>query len=167
MKTVVLTGMMGSGKTTVGSSLAVYFHLQFFDIDKIIEEKEQMSISKIFELYSEDYFRRLEKDTIKNIFKSSDTIISLGGGAFEDKETRQFLNENSTVIYLQTSAETILQRLKDDKTRPLLCDNMSLEKIQNLIDIREKNYETASHIITTDDKKPLEIIREIIGVLLW
>lgn len=167
MKTIVLTGMMGSGKTTVGKLLAEALNLEFIDIDTCVEQQENMSISEIFSTKGEPYFRNLEKDTIKNIFKNSNSIISLGGGAFEDEQTRQFLNENSTVIYLKTSPETILQRIKNDNSRPLLCDNMSIDKIQNLINLREQNYESASYIITTDNKNLKDIIKEITGVLVW
>ena len=165
MKTIVLTGMMGSGKTSIGKLLAKKFNLHFADIDNLIELQENMSISEIFALKGEEYFRNIEKDIIKNIFKNSNLVIALGGGAFENKQTRNFLLENSSVIYLQTEAETIFQRLKNDDTRPLLCGNMSIEKITEIIEQRKHNYQTASYIITTDNKNPDTIVEEITGVL--
>lgn len=165
MKTIVLTGMMGSGKTSIGKLLAKKFNLQFADIDNLIEQQENMSISEIFTLKGEEYFRNIEKIIIRNIFKNSDMVIALGGGAFENKQTRNFLLQNASVIYLQTEPETIFHRLTNDNTRPLLCGNMSIEKINEIIEQRKQNYESASFLINTDNKKPTAIVEEITGVL--
>lgn len=166
MKTIVLTGMMGSGKSTIGKLLADKLNLEFVDIDTFIEKKENITISEIFKLKGENYFRQVEKETIQTIFKSQNLVISLGGGAFENDETRKFLIKNSCVLYLKTSPEIIFQRIKNNNERPLLCGNISVEKITEILSKREKNYETASNIITTDNKTPKKIIKEITGVLL-
>ena len=107
----------------------------------------------------------MEKNIIKNTFKSFGMVISLGGGAYEDIQTRKVLSGNATVIYLKTEAETIFQRIKNDNTRPLLCDNMSVETIRNIIEKRKQNYESASLIITTDNRNPKFIAEEITGAL--
>ena len=107
MKTIVLTGMSGSGKSSVGKVLAEKYHLKFIDIDEQIVLNEKKSINEIFSENGENYFRALEVQTIKNIFEPENLVISLGGGAFENDRTRNFLLNNSTVIYLQTSPETI------------------------------------------------------------
>ena len=91
----------------------------------------------------------------------------MGGGAFENKDTRDFLLKNSNVIYLKTSPEIIFQRIKNNNERPLLCNNMSVKKIIEILSQREQNYETAQHTIITDNKTPDEIIKEITGVLKW
>lgn len=165
MKTITLIGMMGSGKTTLGKLLAKRMDLQSLDIDFLIEQKEKKTISEIFSTMGEPYFRNLEKRIIQNNFVPENLVISTGGGAFETKESREFLINNSTVIYLKTSPDIILQRIKNDTTRPLLSGNVTKEKIQNLINLRQKNYEIAHYIITTDNKKPEEILEEISGVL--
>lgn len=165
MKTIILIGMMGSGKTTVGKFLAEKLNMVFIDTDNLIEQNENMTISEIFSTKGETYFRVLEKNIIKNTFKSFGMVISLGGGAYEDIQTRKFLSENTTVIYLKTEAETIFQRIKNDNTRPLLCDNMSVETIRNIVEKRKQNYESASLIITTDNRNPKFIAEEITGAL--
>ncbi len=165
MKTIVLTGMMGSGKTTIGKLLSNKLNLEFFDIDTLIEEQEGIKISEIFSKHGEKHFRTIEKEIIKKIFSPTNSVISLGGGAFENTETRDFLLKNSNVIYLKTSPEQIFDRIKNNKSRPLLCDNMNIETINNIINQRKHNYETASYIINTDNKKTNEIIEEITGVL--
>ena len=165
MKTIVLTGMMGSGKTTLGKLLGETLNMKFIDIDSSIELSEKSSIKNIFEIKGEKYFRELEKQTIKTIFKPEDLIIALGGGAFENNITRKFLLNNALIIYLKTTPQTIFDRIQNDTIRPLLCGKMNIEKIKEIIKIREKNYESAHLTISTDNKTLEEIIEEITGVL--
>lgn len=165
MKTITLIGMMGSGKTTLGLLLSKELKFNFADIDSIIENSEKQSISEIFQKKGEPYFRNLEQATIKETFQNENLILSLGGGAFENKETQNILLNNSYVIYLKTSASTIFERLKTDTSRPLLNKDNSVEKIQKIITSRKHNYELAHKTILTDNKKPQEIIQEILGVL--
>ena len=165
MKTIILTGMMGAGKTTVAKILAKKLNIKSIDIDSLIEQNEGEKISEIFSEKGEEYFRKIEKNTIDNIFTRENLVISLGGGALENNETREFLLTNSNVIYLQTSPEIIFERIKSNTERPLLCGNMSVEKISEILEKREKNYQTATYKITTDNKTPDQIAEEIIGVL--
>lgn len=165
MKTITLIGMMGSGKTTLGLLLSKELKFNFADIDSIIENSEKKSISEIFQQCGENHFRQLEHSTIKEVFQNENLVLSLGGGAFEYKETQNILLNNSLVIYLKTSATTIFDRLKNDTSRPLLQGNNSIEKIQEIINSREHNYKLAHKTILTDNKKPQEIIQEILGVL--
>ena len=161
MKTIVLTGMMGSGKTETGKLLASKLNLSFYDIDTIIEQNENCSISEIFEKKGEDYFRKIEQLMIKNILIPENQIISLGGGAFENAETRELLLDKTTVIYLKTSAEIIYERIKNDTTRPLLKNNLTVERINDLIQIREKNYTLAKCVVLTDNKTLEQVAAEI------
>lgn len=183
MKTIVLTGMMGSGKTSVGKILAEKLSVDFVDIDLEIEKFYNKKISEIFADSGEEYFRNIESKTIKEVLnkilarrerlgegaiqnsKGVAGIISLGGGAFEDAKTREYLLNNSCVVYLKTSPEVILDRLKNDNSRPLLCGNMKLEKISELIKKRELNYEQASFTIITDEISPQVVAEKIVGVL--
>ena len=165
MKTIILTGMMGAGKTTIAKLLAEKLNIKAIDIDSLIEQNEREKIAEIFSNKGEEYFRKIEKETIKNIFTPENLIISLGGGALENQETRNILLNNSTVIYLQTSPEIIFERIKSNTERPLLCGNMSVEKISEILEKRIKNYQSATYTITTDNKTPTQIAKEIIGVL--
>ena len=163
MKSIVLIGMMGAGKSTVGQYLANRLKMQFIDIDSTIEKFEQMSITQIFETKGEEYFREIEQEYIMTTFKDN-SVIALGGGAFENKQTRRFLI-NSTVIYLKTSPNIIYERIKNDTSRPLLKSNMSIERISEIYNIRKINYEKADITINTDNKTSKEIVEEILEVM--
>lgn len=165
MKTICLTGMMGSGKSTTGKLLSQKLNTEFFDIDSLIEENEGMKISEIFKQKGENYFREIEKTVISSVLRNENQIISLGGGAFENKYIRELLLENSIVIYLKTLPETIFERIKNDTSRPLLCDNMSVIKIEEILKNREQNYKSATITINTDNKSPNEIVEEVIGAI--
>ena len=162
MKTIVLTGMSGSGKSSVGKFLAEKCKLKFIDIDEQIVLNENKSINEIFSENGENFFRALEVQTIKNVFEPENLVISLGGGAFENDRTRNFLLNNSIVIYLQTSPETILNRLKNANDRPLLNNNMNLSAIKKLLDLRKKNYELAHFTVITDNKNINDLAGEIL-----
>ena len=165
MKTIVLTGMMGSGKSTIAKILEEKLQIEAIDIDSYIEKSQEKTISEIFEQEGEDFFRNLEVNTIKALFKPKNLILSLGGGAFENEETRNYLLKNSNVFYLETSANIIFDRIKSDTTRPLLCNKMSIEKITEIINLRKNNYQSAKYKITTDKKTPAQIAEYIIGVI--
>ena len=165
MKTICLTGMMGSGKSSIGELLSKKLNVEFFDIDSLIEKKEAMTISEIFKLKGENYFRKIEQEVTLSVLKKENQVISLGGGAFENEITHKKLLENSTVIYLKTSAEIIFERIKNDNSRPLLCDSMSVEKIKEILNKREKNYKSAPITANTDNKSIKTVAEEIIGVL--
>lgn len=163
MKTIVLIGMMGSGKTTIGKLLGEKLTLRSIDIDVIIEQNEKRTVSEIFQNEGEKYFRNIERETIEKNFTNKDLIISLGGGAFEDQLTQELLLKNSTVIYLKTSPNVILERIKNNTNRPLLKNQMTVEKIQSIILQRQKNYELANITILTDNKNTDKIVEEILG----
>ena len=161
MKPLVLTGMMGSGKTSIGRYIAGRLGFVFVDIDSEIEKSEKKTISDIFEQNGEEYFREIEAYKIKKTVDEN-FVISLGGGAFENEETRDFLLANSNVVYLKTSPNEILNRIKNSVSRPLLKDNMNLDRIRELINIRENNYTKAHYTVNTDSKSIEKIAEEII-----
>ena len=164
-KNITLIGMMGCGKTTIAKELAKLLpELNLVDIDAEIEKSSGRKISEIFLKYGESRFRELECAKIKFYTQLDSQIISAGGGAFENPNNRTLFLENSKVFFLKASAETIYERIKSETHRPLLKKNFSLEKIQNIISLREKNYEKAHYIIDTDGKTPYNIVEEILGV---
>lgn len=164
MKPIILTGMMGAGKSSVGKLLAQSLNLKFIDIDAEIEKQEKRTISDIFLQNGESYFRSLEEQIIKKNI-SSDSVIALGGGAFENKNTRDFLISNTITIYLKASPQIIYERISNNSLRPLLKDDMSVEKINEIYNKRMKNYEKAYIHINTDNKNMSDIQKEILESL--
>ena len=165
-KNITLIGMMGCGKTTTAKELSqILDGFKLVDIDEEIEKSSGRKISEIFLKYGEPHFRELESDKIKHFLKFENLIISCGGGAFENPLNRQILLENSTVFFLKASAQAIFDRIKTEVHRPLLKKNFSVEKIENILALREKNYQKADYTIDTNGKTPENIAREILGVI--
>jgi len=159
---IILVGMMGAGKTFIGKTLKEkYPDMSLVDIDEYIEKTQNMTISKIFEKYGEQYFRNLESDVIKQLVKNDNQIISLGGGAFEREDNRDILNENGYTVYLKAPAEILYNRIKTETHRPLLQQGFGVERISEILNKRERNYEKALIIIDTCKKSQYNIIDEI------
>ena len=161
---IVMIGFMGCGKTTVGEQLADVLEYQFLDTDLYIEEKEQRSISRIFEEKGESYFRDLETKSLEELVEqTTHTIISSGGGLPLQEKNAKLLKKLGFVVYLRVKKETVLKRLEGDTTRPLLaCDNPA-QKVEKLLNFRDPVYEAGAHlVIDVDDKIVSEIVEEIV-----
>ncbi len=158
---IVLIGYMGSGKTSVGKELAKSRGMRFIDLDEYIVEKEGRSINDIFTYETEEYFRNVESEVIREMSTLSNTVISTGGGAVLRKENRDNLSRVGHVVYLKADPETILNRVKDDQSRPLLKSESEEElrkRITTMLDSRNPYYEIfADQVIYTDRLTPSEI----------
>ena len=163
-KNLTLTGMMGVGKTTIGKILSELLSMQFIDIDKIIEKKHNMTISKIFELRGEDYFRRLEEDNTLEQAKKKNVIISLGGGAFMNSNIREEILLNSKSFWLNTNLEIIKGRVKKSQKRPLLNNDNFKKTLEQIYHERKDFYALADHKIECNKQKPKLIANIIIKI---
>jgi len=164
---IILIGFMGSGKTSIGLKLSYKLQLAVEDTDKIIEARENTSISEIFATKGEAYFRNLELELLYEIRNSSGRkIYSLGGGTPVQLQNQAIICQCGKVIYLRAKPETIYDRLKGDTTRPLLqCDD-PLAKIKDLISKRKYAYERcADLIIDVDDLEQSEIVENIVNYI--
>lgn len=160
---IILVGMMGSGKTTLGRFLSMILGLPFIDLDKEIELQIGKTIPQIFEEDGEEYFRNFECLILKNIISSGNAIISTGGGIIENIESREILKEQNKVFYLKTTPEILYSRIKGDSNRPNL---KTFENFSNLLNSREAKYlEVAKHVVDVN-KTISEIAQEVRG-LLW
>lgn len=158
-----IIGFMGVGKTTVSDYLSIILNRHKIDIDKYIEEKENMTISQMFEKYGEDYFRNCETNVLKELNEKSNKIISCGGGIVLRGENIDLMKKQGKIVLLTASAQTIYERVKSSTERPILNNNMNVEFISSLMKKREEKYlETADIIINTDNKDIKEISDEII-----
>jgi shikimate kinase len=164
LENIILTGFMGSGKTTVGLKLSYRMQRTFCDTDRMIEKMEQKTISELFSSEGEEYFREAETELLREMVREplyTKSIISVGGGTPLREENRKLLHQLGRVIYLQASPEIIFDHLKDDLTRPLLQDADPMQRIRELLEIRRKFYEEADQIILCDDLPVDDIVEQI------
>lgn len=161
-KNIVLVGMMGAGKTTIGALLAQKIHATYVDIDSAVEKETGKTINQIFESYGEDLFRKLESKTIKKYAAYHNQVISTGGGAVSNPVNLEELQRNSILFYLKATPKELYARIKDVKNRPLLKQPNPLSVLDKLLKEREKSYQMADYTIVTSNKQAFEIIEEII-----
>ncbi len=162
---LILVGFMGTGKTTVGKILSKKLCMKFIDIDELIEKTLGMKISQIFNKFGESLFRDIESEIIKIVTKSKGQVISAGGGAILREENFTNFKKAGKIFCLVASEETIFERLKNCKDRPLLMVENPLEKIKELMKERMPFYEKADYRVITDNKSPHEVAKEIIEIL--
>jgi len=162
-KNLVFLGMMGSGKSSIGLLISKKLKLDFIDIDKEIENELDLSISKIFETKGEDYFRKFEEKITLKKLKFSSTIISLGGGAFANKNIRKEVLKNHISFWLNWNKETLLNRIKNSKKRPLAV-NLTENELIDLIKKRSNIYSKALYEIKCDNLSKSEIVKKILNI---
>jgi len=160
-KNLTLTGMMGVGKTTIGKKLAKKLKYNFIDVDKLIEFKEKSSINLIFKNKSESYFRKLESEITLSELKKEKTVISLGGGAFLNKEIRRSAKRLSVSFWLDVPVEVLIKRLKKGQKRPLLSKKNISETVKKIYYDRKKIYSKADYRIKCNSLSLNEIINKI------
>ena len=162
-KNLVLTGMMGVGKSTVGRSIAKALSYSFIDIDKMIEKKEGCSISSIFKNKSEIYFRKIERQISLKELEKKNSVISLGGGAFLDKSIRKLVKNSSVSFWLDVEVSELVKRLKKNKKRPLLFKKNLNETINKIYLERKRTYSEADFRIKCTFLKPNFIVNKILN----
>ncbi len=164
---IVLTGFMASGKSAVGKELAKRLKMNFVDSDKLIEEKEGIKISKIFQEKGEPYFRDVETEVIKEVAKYENSVIATGGGVVLKEENMQALRKRGTIICLSVNAATVLKRTSYNHLRPLLeGERQDREnKIKNLLAFRTPYYEKADFMVDTNSLNVEQIIEKIINYI--
>lgn len=117
---IALTGIMGAGKSSVGSKLAKYLRRKFIDLDSYIEKKAGKTVKEIFECEGEEAFRALEKAVTREVFSNNNLVVALGGGAIINEENRDFIKSRAKIITLLADIETVSQRVEQKTHRPLL-----------------------------------------------
>ena len=145
-KNLILLGMMGVGKTTIGRLLAKKLNLDFYDIDQIIEKENNMKISDIFKKKGEIFFRKQEESITINSLKIKNSVISLGGGAFVNENIRQNVLLKARSFWLTTSIGILKSRIKSNKRRPVI-NQIGLKNIEDLFKKRKEFYSLAHHKI--------------------
>jgi shikimate kinase len=161
-KNLVLLGMMGVGKSSLGRIVAKKQGLVFIDTDLNIEKKFSMKISEIFEKKGEKFFRQQEEKEVLKSLNKSECVIALGGGAFMEKKVRDKTLKNSVSIWLDVNLKTLNRRIKWNKKRPLLHEKNTQTVINKLYTQRKNIYNLAKYKINCNDLSKENIVKKII-----
>ncbi len=162
MKNIFLIGYMGTGKSSVAAYMAEEYGLEVLEMDEVIAKREGMSISDIFAKQGEEYFRDVETKLLQEICLQEDKVVSCGGGVVLRSQNVEMMKQRGTIVLLSASSETILERVKDDASRPLLQGNKTVDFISEMMEKRREKYEGATDIIIqTDGKQIADICYEI------
>ena len=164
-KTIVLIGMMGCGKSTVGRRLAKYLGMPFADLDNVISATEGMSITKIFEEHGEEYFRQKEHDHIEKILDGKPSVLATGGGSFINESIRGLIKNKGISVWIHADFETLLERVSRKNTRPLLEAGNKAEILEDLIEKRYPVYEEADFKVETGNGNHNIVMHKIIEAI--
>ena len=160
---IVFLGMMGSGKSTIGTLFSKKLNFNFCDIDKLIEQESNMKISEIFKKNGEKYFRLLEEKITLKILKKNRTVIALGGGAFLNKKIRDEILMNHLSIWLNLDNKTLIDRIFNSSKRPVVV-GLTKEKLNDLIEKRSKIYTKALYKINCTNLTKKNVLDKIMDV---
>lgn len=163
-KNLILAGMMGVGKSTLGKALSLQLKMKFIDTDAEIEKKESDTINSLFENKGEDYFRKEEKKICLDSIKTPNSIIALGGGAFINEEIRILALKECICFWLDLDLKILKDRLRVSKKRPLLRTGNINERIADIYEQRKKSYNLANYKINCNNKDKNKIIKEIVQI---
>jgi shikimate kinase len=154
-RSVVLVGMMGAGKSSIGRRLAARLGIPFIDADGEIESAAGMTISEIFDKHGEPYFRAGEARVIARLLENGPQVLATGGGSLLDAQTRTLIREKGISIWLKADIEVLLKRTKRRNDRPLA------EKMRDLLPVREPLYAQADIVVQSRDEPHDNIVDEI------
>ena len=165
-KNIVLIGLMGSGKSAIGRTIARMLARRFIDTDRIIERKTGKTIQQIFKEEGESKFRTYEKEAIKKVSQYVGVVIATGGGSVKDVDSFNNLKSSGWIIALYASPEILYQRIEGKRIRPLLLQQEDpVKKLEEIFNERKSMYARADFQINTENKEIDEISQEIINLL--
>lgn len=164
-KNIVLVGFMGSGKSMTSNKLAGILNREVVSTDELIKQREGRPITEIFRDSGEEYFRKVEKEIVKEVSEKTGLILDCGGGVVLDPENMANLKKSGLVLYLSASPGSIYKNIKDREHRPLLNIEDPKSKIAELLEARKSYYEQANVIIDADHKTIDQITEDVLKVL--
>ena len=160
-KNLVLVGMMGSGKSSIGKILSQKLKFEFIDTDNIVEELEKKTISEIFKKNGEKYFRNIEEETTLKSLKLKNKVIALGGGGFLNPNIRKYILNKCFSVWLNWKNEKLIDRIKNSKKRPL-ANKLNSSELIKLIIKRTTIYNLSHYKINCDKLNKKQIVNKII-----
>ena len=163
---IILTGFMGTGKSTIGKYIAARLGRKFIDTDALIEQKSGKTIAALFMERGEPYFRALEQEAIAQVCTEEGSVVATGGGALVNEENVRQLKASGTVICLTATPEIILSRVQGNRDRPLLQSDNPLEKIRTLLAARADTYAKADLTVDTSCLNVEVVVEKICSQLL-
>ncbi len=163
MKNLYLIGFMGTGKSAVGKLLSMKLGIEFIDLDSYIEVKSNTTIADIFGQEGEEYFRQVEKQSLKEISRKDNLVVSCGGGIVIDQANIDLMKQKGRIICLAASIEKILERTKNNPHRPLLNVDDPQAKIKYLLEQRQDKYAQADLTIDTTQLTVEQVVEKIIS----
>ena len=155
---IILVGMMGAGKTTIGKALASSLDKEFVDSDHEIQERTGVKIQVIFEIEGEAGFRKRESEALLELSQKRNIILATGGGAILNPENRQLLKRSGIVIYLRASVNDLYRRTRHDKNRPLLQTQNLYARLNELYVQRDALYRETAHVIINSGKQSVRFL---------
>jgi shikimate kinase / 3-dehydroquinate synthase len=155
---IILVGMMGSGKTTVGRLLAKQLGKTFIDSDEEIQKRTGVTIQHIFDVEGEAGFRQREAGIVQELLLRNDIILATGGGAVLDQQSRKLMRENGTVVYLKSGVHDLWQRTRHDRSRPLLKTADPRAKLYELFEQRNPLYTETADIVMHTGKQSVQVL---------
>ena len=162
-KNIVFLGMMGSGKTSIGTLFSKKLNLDFFDVDNFIEKDQGMKISLIFKEKGEKFFRELEEKITLNILKKRGVVIALGGGAFMNSKIRKEILINHFSFWLNSDSQILIKRIISSKKRPI-ASNSTKNELVKIIKKRANFYAKALYKVDCGNLTKIEIVNKIINI---
>ena len=163
MQNIFLIGFMGAGKSTIARWLHRQKGMRLIEMDEMIARQEKMSISRIFEIKGEEYFRKLETELLESLGEQENTVVSCGGGAAMRQCNVDAMRKSGKIVYLSASPQTIYGRVKNNHDRPLLEGNMNVGYIAKLMEQRLPKYQAAADLtVETDGRRAEDICGEIL-----
>lgn len=159
---VALIGLPGSGKSTIGRQLSRRLQLPFWDSDRLIEERLGCSIREYFEREGESRFRDLESEVLDELTRSKEGVLSTGGGSVLRSENRGYLRQRANVVYLNSSPDDLIRRLRHDRNRPLLQVSDPLAKLRDLYAERDPLYRETAHLVVDTGRPSVSKLAQLI-----
>jgi XRE family transcriptional regulator, aerobic/anaerobic benzoate catabolism transcriptional regulator len=166
-RVVALLGLRGAGKTTIGKQLARRLHVRFMELDRQIEKAADMSLAELFSLYGEDYYRRLERETLAEVLKDKrPMVLATGGGIVESTETYALLKKSAVTVWLRAEPEDHWNRVVSQGDRRPMADHpQAMADLRALLAVREPLYASADHTVQTSDRTADAIVDELSGTV--